>query len=201
MINKLLCMLALFALISCSGRNVNIQTEDNNSMADDTIKENIVEESKVGERISGNFDGRSSDEYAYIVKVREGEGNPIDDDNAIAEEYAVRFSNKEIADLSIGCCDATLVFEGDLNGDGADEFSVFQAPMNGCVYHWMTYTYKSGEWKELFDMFLIPTGCEGLFDDERLLNMVFLRDGDVYYYERDINDENLGWIKVKAVLK
>jgi len=201
MVRTLSYIAFLFLLISCKGNNAKNQQEELLYINNNLTEKNVTEKCNIGQKITGNFDGENPEGYAYIVLAKEGTGNPVADQNAIADEYVIRFGNKKIADLPIGCCDATLIFEGDLNRDGADEISVFQSPMNGCVYHWMTYTYKTGEWKELFDMFLIPTGCDGVFDDERLMNMVFVENGDVYHYERDVIDENLGWIKVKAVLK
>jgi hypothetical protein len=200
MIDKLPCILALFAFVSCMGKNVNVQTGNDGSTTRDTItiKENIVDELRLGRKIIGNFDGKSPGGYAYIMKVREGEGNPIDDDNATTDEYAVYFSNEDIAPLPINCCDAILIFEGDLNGDGVDELSVFQSPMNGCTYYWRTFTHKAGEWKELFDGYLIPTGCDALPYEDELLNMVVQEDGNVYYHERDAEGN---WVKTNADLK
>lgn len=192
MINKVLYILLMTVSASCLGKN--------SKQEDTTINSTpLITKNKTGERIGGNFDGKSSNEYAYILKTKEGQGNPIDDDNATADEYAIHFSNKKIASLPIGCCEAILISEGDLNGDGADELSIFQAPMNGCTYYWQTFTYKNGKWEELFDGYLIPTGCENLPNEEELLNMVIIEGNDVYYYEQDPNQGNL--IKKKAILK
>lgn len=191
-INKVLYISFILISISCLGKNTKQERTDINTSL-------VTDKDKTGERIGGNFDGKSPNGYAYIVKTKEGEGNPIDDDNATADEYTVLFSNKEIASLPIGCCDAILIFEGDLNEDGADEFSIFQAPMNGCTYYWQTFTYKNDKWEELFDGYLIPTGCENLPNEEELLNMVAKEGNAIYYYEQDPNEGNL--LKKKATLK
>jgi len=61
--------------------------------------------------------------------------------------------------LKIGCCEATLINEGDLNGDELDEISVVQAPLNGCTYTLSTFTNVNGTWKKLFEPFLLSNGC------------------------------------------
>lgn len=93
-----------------------------------------------------------------------------------------------------------LINEGDLNNDGADELSVFQAPMNGCTYSMTAYSFKNGRWKQIIETFLIPTGCDEM-NDLTLQNRIFKENNAIYYYNADLNDEKGKPIKKKATVK
>ena len=129
----------------------------------------------------------------FISKV--GHGNPME--NGVPDELALQFSDPAIPAFNIGCCEVRLINEGDLNHDGADEISAFQAPMNGNTYNWTTYTFKDNTWKPLFDSFLIPTGGDAVADQE-LDDRVFMENDSIFYYDTDFNDESFKLIK-KAV--
>lgn len=91
-------------------------------------------------RISGDFNGDGKTEYAWAVISKPGHGNPMED--GVADEFSLQFSDPSIPEFKIGCCEVTLINEGDLNHDGADELSTYQAPGNGNTYDWTTYTFK-----------------------------------------------------------
>jgi len=99
------------------------------------------ETQKMGLIITGDFDGDGKTEKAKLVKVKSGYGNPIEDD--VSDEYEIQFSNKKMKPIKIGCCEATLINEGDLNNNDKDAISIFQAPMNGCIYSMQTYIYNN----------------------------------------------------------
>ncbi len=88
------------------------------------------------------------------------------------------------------------VGEGDLNGDGAAELSVFQSPMNGCVYTMATYTFQNGKWKQLFEAFLVPTGCDEISIEE-LQSLVYKEGDKVYSMETDMNDEDFKRVRTQ----
>lgn len=86
-----------------------------------------------------------------------------------------------------------MVNEGDLNGDGADDISLYQAPMNGNTYSMQTMSLSDTAWKTIVPTFLIPTAGTALTSDQ-LQNRIYLEDGILYYLETDVNDENQGLI-------
>lgn len=150
----------------------------------------------VGEKIQGSFIGDGSRSFATAVKVVQGQGNPVE--GGTPDQYEIQFSDSRLKPVMDGCCNIRLINEGDLNDDHTDEISVFQAPMNGCTYSMTTYSYKNGGWKKLVETFLIPTGCESVTDQD-LQKRVFRKDGIIYYYDSDPN-QNGKLIKKKAVL-
>lgn len=151
---------------------------------------------KIGGEIEGNFSGNGKAIVATAIKTEEGKGNPIED--GTPAEYQIYFSDKKLKPLKIGCCAMTLINEGDLDNNGADDLSVFQAPMNGCTYSMTTYSFVNGNWKKIVDTFLIPTGCERI-DNNDLQKMIFRDNKNIYYFEKDMSDENGKSIKKKVI--
>jgi len=135
--------------------------------------------------ITGDFDGDGKTEKAKLVKVKSGYGNPIED--GVSDEYEIQFSNKKMKPIKIGCCEATLINEGNLNNNDKDAISIFQAPMNGCTYSMQTYTYNNGKWEKVLDPFLVPTACES-YSEDRLQNLVIKENNAIYYFTIDPND-------------
>lgn len=156
--------------------------------------QNHSEPSKIGKTIKGDFNGDGKLEIAQLVKVKQGYGNPIED--GIADEYEIQFSDKNIASIKIGCCEAILVNEGDLNNDDKDELSIFQAPMNGCVYMMRAYTFSESSWEIIVDPFLIPTGCDSVTEKE-IQDRIIKENNTIYYFITDPNEGNLIKQKIK----
>ncbi|QEE48382.1 hypothetical protein FUA48_01965 [Flavobacterium alkalisoli] len=134
---------------------------------------------------------------AYLIQTKTQEGNPAE--GGTSAEYIVRFNNPSIPELNIGCCEATLINEGDLDNDKKDELSVFSAPMNGCLYSMTTYTLKQGKWKTIIEPFIIPTACED-YSLEQINSLIYKEGEEVYINEPDINDENFTPIKKEIKL-
>lgn len=153
---------------------------------------------KVGEKIKGDFNGDQKMDFAIVKKTKEQQGNPIE--NGTPAEYEIQFSDPTLKSMKVGCCDIRLINEGDLNNDGSDEISVFQAPMNGCTYSMTTYSFSNGKWKKLIDPFLIPTGCETLTDND-LQQRIFKENKTIYYLETDMTNENGTLVKKKVISK
>jgi hypothetical protein len=149
-------------------------------------------------KLSGDFNGDGKMEFAYAIKIKEGHGNPVED--GVPDEYAIQFSDTGITSINIGCCEARLINENDLNHDDADEISIFQAPMNGNTYQMTTYTLKGNNWKELIEPFLIPTGGDEVSDKE-LQERIFIENDALYMYDVDYSDESFKLLKKKVVLK
>lgn len=203
---KLIILPALLLLVSCSQKN---KTEDINpeiskkdsvsvKMESKTSQEKKTTKFLVGAKIEGDFDGDGKNEFATVTKTKQGEGNPIED--GTPDEYTISFSTTSLKAIPINCCEATLINEGDLNNDGKDDFSVFQAPMNGCTYAMTTYSLQNSDWKQIIETFLVPTGCDG-FTAEDLQNRIFIENKTVYKLETDPNDESLKLIRKKIELK
>jgi hypothetical protein len=150
-----------------------------------------------GSKISGDFNGDGKMEFAYAIRVKEGEGNPVED--GTPDEYAVIFSDTTIVPFKIGCCEARLINEGDLNHDDADEISTFQAPMNGNTYDMTTHTFKGNNWKALIETFMIPTGGDYISEKE-LEERIFMENDTLYMYNVDYSDDNLKLIKKKVTV-
>ncbi|MDA6068586.1 hypothetical protein NJT12_03035 [Flavobacterium sp. AC] len=204
--NKLIILPALFLLVSCFQKsktedvNPEISNKDSVSVKTESTTSQEEKTSKllVGTKIEGDFDGDGKNEFATVTKTKQGEGNPIED--GTPDEYTITFSNASLKPIPINCCEATLINEGDLNNDGKDDFSVFQAPMNGCNYSMTTYSLQNSEWKQIIETFSVQTGCDG-FTNEDLQNRIFIENKTVYKLETDPNDESLKLIRKKNNLK
>ena len=192
-LKQFLALLTIIFLTSCSSTgqtsNTTTATGSNADKNVSKVKQDKSDGPKVGQRISGDFDGDGISEFAFSVKTKEGKGNPVED--GTPDEYAVNFSNDKLKSLPVGCCGFLLVNEGDLNNDGSDEFTIFQSPMNGCTNTVRTLTYSKGTWKDLYEPFMYSVGCGVEVTDEEYLNWVTLDNGSVYYREPDPNDEHL----------
>lgn len=181
-------------LFSCSNSS---QQNKKPVSKDETTEAKKADTVTVGIKIQGDFDGDGQTESAFDTKTKEGKGNPIED--GTSDEYTINFSTEKLRSINLGCCNSRLINEGDLNNDGADEISVFQAPMNGCTYTMTTYSFDSNNWEEIIETFLIVTACEPI-SDEDLQKRIFKEDKTVYYYDSDTNDENSKLVRKKATI-
>lgn len=204
-------MLALSGACSCGdnqGRTVNATVASSaapakgqlhfqnleGNLGQNTNKVKVVE---MVSYVAGKFMDAGRPDTACVVKAKEGAGNPVEE--GVPDEYSIKFTD-DVKTINIGCCDARLINEGDLNYDGIEELSVFQYPENGntCTFH--TFTNNHGAWKELFEPFLVPAAGEPVSDSE-LQQKVVCENGIIYYF--DLVDSNDAFIpvKTKAVLK
>lgn len=146
----------------------------------------------VGQKITGDFNGDGKTDTAFLqIKTNQ---------RTKAHSWTLSFSDKTIPTIQLGCCEPILINEGDLNGDKATEVSVFQAPENGCVYIWTTYSSKNKQWTKFIEPFLIATDCEN-FKQADLQKRVFKENGKVYYWDVDPNDEENKPIKKRVVIR
>ena len=189
---KKLIIILLFGILSCgqSSKDKIIVVEE---MGNPELKtSNLL---KIGEKIQGNFKGDGKMYVATAVKIKEGQGNPVED--GTPDAYEIQFSGN-LEPISAGCCYIRLINEGDLNNNGTDEISLFQSPMNGCTYSMTTYSFLNGNWKKLFNSFLIPTACEQI-NDEDLQKRIYKEDKCVYFLDTDPNDESGELLKKRVV--
>ncbi|MEL1242784.1 hypothetical protein AAEO56_00810 [Flavobacterium sp. DGU11] len=142
---------------------------------------------KVGDTIYGDFNGDGKLENAFRVLIKKGYGNPVED--GIPDEYEIHFSDKRIKPVKVDCCWFKLINEGDLDKDGANEITIVQAPMDGCIGSVNTFTIKAGKSYRLIHPFTIYW-CADITDSE-LQKLVVSENNSIYYYEANPNDENL----------
>jgi len=152
--------------------------------------------------ISGDFDGDGKKEFAILEMTKDGYTNlPAHGSEDSAAEFRVIFRNPKINPFNVFCCDIRLVKEEDLDGDGADEISVFSNEGNGCTYDMQTYTLKDDNWKELLEPFLVPTACDPISDKE-LQSRIFRENGKIYFLAvEDMNSTNWKLVRKVAVRK
>ena len=146
----------------------------------------------IGQKVVDDFNGDGKTDTALLkMKVNQ---------KTRAHSWTLSFNDKRIPEMQLGCCAPILINEGDLNGDKSAELSIFQAPENGCVYIWTTYSLKNSRWIKLIQPFLITTDCED-FKPTDLQNRVFKEKGKVCYWDIDPNDEENKPIKKQVVIR
>ena len=145
-----------------------------------------------------DFNGDGKADNDITINRIEGNGNPVED--GTPDSYTIIFNNKILPSLPIGCCEPQLVDEGDLNGDGAAELTVVQAPMNGCTHTLSTWSLKKGAWQQVYGPEMIPTGCDEL-SPEDLKNFIIHENGKVYFYKADFENEDFKKVKTEIHLK
>jgi hypothetical protein len=134
-------------------------------------------------RTEGDFNGDGKPDTAFgVLLVAAAPGKTQGD-------YIVRFSDGSIPSIEAGKGAIRLINEGDLNEDGHDELSIYQAPEHGCTYTMSTWSLHNNMWRKITDSWEVPTGCNYV-SDEDLQNRIVLEDGVVYYYQEDAKDSN-----------
>jgi hypothetical protein len=154
-------------------------------------------------RVEGYFDGdiRKDIGYGVFFGRINCELPPEEGAEAISEtQYIVRFQDNRIRPMPVVTGrHIRLVNEGDLNGDGEDDISIFVQSMHACMYTASTWSYIAGRWKRITDYWNIPTAC-GYLSDEDLENRIVMEDGVLYYYETDISDKDHPLVKKELTL-
>jgi hypothetical protein len=197
---KKVVVLGICGLLACGPTKKPVKEADfeGRTTVDSISRNRIDSSSEARVAKQGDFDGNGQQEKAICVQTKEAQGNPVED--GIAAAYEVRFSDSVIPAIDVRCCEVRLINEGDLNGDGRDDLSVFQAPYNGRTYSFTTYSLQKGEWKAIVAPFLIPL-VDKEPNDEELQQRVFLEKGEMYILGIDVNDINFRLIKKKASRK
>ncbi|WP_147323505.1 putative periplasmic lipoprotein [Chitinophaga silvatica] len=186
-------------LTGCSTVPTNTQVKDSVSVVQNpavtdsvaTPEEDI--RTYVSDTITGDFNGDGKIDSAWMKLTKQGYGNPVED--GVPDEYTVFFSDTSLSGIKIGCCEAILINEGDLNKDGKDELSTYQASENGNTYRMSTWTFGTGNWQPLFKTFLIPTGGDYIPLSE-IEKRVFMRNDSLFYLDFDPNDEGFRTVEV-----
>ena len=154
-------------------------------------------------RIEGHFDADTSRDIGYGVFFgRIDSEKPTEEGVEVTSEtqYIVRFRDNKIKPMPVVTGrHIRLVNEGDLDGDGDDDISIFVQSMHACMYTASTWSYIAGRWTRITDYWTIPTACDYL-SDEDLENRIVMEDGVLYYYETDITDKDLPLVKKELTL-
>jgi hypothetical protein len=189
---KQLLIVMIIGLFACGQPS---QDKKSNARKQEKVEMKHSSLPPIGKKIQGNFKGDGQSYIATATKTKAGQGNPIED--RTPDEYEIQFSSDNLKSINAGCCDIRLINEGDLNNDGSDEISIFQAPMNGCTYSMTTYSLINGIWIQIVKTFLIPTGCDNISDVD-LQKRIFKEENTIYFLETDLNDENWKLFKKKV---
>lgn len=194
MIKPALFLLMVIQLFSACNQ---IRSNDVNFISDTTKnKKSEAIQPKIGQRISGDFNGDGILENTSTKILKEGilEEEPF--------QLEINFSSDSIKSLPFSC-DRNwiwLINEGDLNGIAGDELTVYSPPNHGCTYAMTTFTFVNKNWKQLMEMFLVPTFCDEM-SDEDLQKRIFIEGNDVYYFETNFDGDSTRLVKTKAVIK
>lgn len=138
--------------------------------------------------ITGDFNGDGVTDTAFSVMHEKAVEENTQD------YYIVRFSGNALPATTSLPGRQRLVNEGDLNGDGADELTLFGEPLHGCTYTLQTFFLQGGAWRQLTAPWLVPTACNYMSDDE-LQQRIVLENGELYRFTEDVNDEDFKLIK------
>ena len=152
--------------------------------------------------VMGDFNGdfRQDTGYGVFYAKKGSEGNGEEVESDMEYQYIVRFSAGIRSIPVITGRHIRLVNEGDLNGDGKDEISVFEQSMRACKYTVSTWSYSGSRWNRISDYWYIPTACEYI-SDEDLDKRIVLEDDTVYYYETDVNDSDFPLVRKELRLQ
>lgn len=143
--------------------------------------ENVEKYTKVENKTYGDFNGDGITEYVYFELEKKGFGNPVEDGEP--DTYKVKFSNNEITPIKREFNELMIINEGDLDNDGADEITIRENPLNGCIGWATTYSIKNNKPFILIDTFSFYSGA---CDNDISINpddLVEVIDNSVFYYE------------------
>ncbi|MBV8253640.1 MAG: hypothetical protein JO154_13615 [Chitinophaga sp.] len=154
-------------------------------------------ESSPHDTITGHFSGKAQEDTAIISIITPASNTEAPED--AQDKYGVNFdAHSGIPALPPFWGAIYIVNEGDLNGDGKDDITVFNEPLHGCTFSCTTWTLTANnEWKQLFPALLVPTGCEPM-SDSAMQARVFKENGKIYRWEEDVNDDNFTQKKVEV---
>ncbi|WP_298710120.1 hypothetical protein [Chitinophaga sp.] len=187
----LLCLISLYACQPRAGEN-----DENTSVTTDPVPvvspvPRPVSGPEAATGIAGDFNGDGVIDTAWCELVKQ---SPGPDEPGI---YALKFNTSLIPDMDSIDGFFRLINEGDLNGDGLPELSLFQSPLHGTVYSMTTWALATAGWKRIAGPWLIPTAGE-YPSEESLQNRIVLENDTVYFWQEDMSDEH--FIPQKHVL-
>ncbi|WP_341838240.1 hypothetical protein WJU16_10345 [Chitinophaga pollutisoli] len=184
----LFCLVSLYACqpgVSSKERNTPAQTDSLPVIPADTANQAPLPVTSAGEAIgiSGDFNGDGVIDSAWreLVKRSSGPDEP--------DFFALKFNTTAIPGIDSIAGHFRIINEGDLNGDGLPEISLFQSPLHGTVHYMTTWTLTPAGWKSIAGPWLIPAAGE-YQSDASLQNRIVLENDTVYFWQEDVNDDH-----------
>ena len=149
---KSVLFLSFILLVGCYGRNQGTSTEDSSDSV--VIKPDSVEENaylkgidtSMNDTIVGVFDGRRKETLiAELIEERTSE-------NCVVRNWRIVSKSNSIKPMILqNRYSVRFVEEGDLDGNGTDEFGIRVEGDVGMWNSYIVYSCINGEWKVLLD--------------------------------------------------
>lgn len=184
----LLCLISLYACqagVSSKDGDTPAKTDSQPAIPADTAVQTLppVASAEEATGISGDFNGDGVIDSAWreLVKPSTDPDEP--------DLFALQFNTTAIPGIDSIAGYFRLINEGDLNGDGLPEISLFQSPLHGTVHYMTTWTLTPTGWKRIAGPWLIPTAGE-YQSDASLQNRIVLEKDTVYFWQEDVNDDH-----------
>lgn len=160
------------------------------------VAEARVEEKRDTFFLPGHYFSPDVLDSAYVFLSTPAVANEEDGENL----YTLGFTSPGLAKMPEFHNQIYITNEGDLNGDGKDDITVFNEALHGCTMMSNTYYNNArNEWKEFGEGILIPSSCDWL-SDSAMNARVFVEDSVVYRWEEDPKDDNFTQKKVKLII-
>lgn len=138
--------------------------------------------------ITGCFDGKTKDTITLFPY--DGEWEPdieSGDDYFFYDKWILISKNKTVPSTIINSYHPVLVFEGDLDGNGRDEFGVLLTGLHGAWCDYCVYTLYNNSLKEFLNVYW----WDGNEDDYRGIVRKGSRRGEVKYYTYKHTSDNI----------
>ena len=129
-------ILAILQLTACS---TNDTTKPNKFIKMDCNRDNTVERGRLKEYVVGDFNGDEKTEYAALYYF---DGNFC----------CLQFGDAGIPSFLLKWEISSLVNEGDLNGDNADEIGFFERSGMSYWGEYKVYVYETDSWREMVSL-------------------------------------------------
>ncbi|MFM7684102.1 MAG: hypothetical protein ACKO7P_15370 [Bacteroidota bacterium] len=145
--------------------------------------------------IKGDFDGNKTKDKITIYESKPGTELPAQLGGE-SPECNVKTTLKNIKNISLLTECGQLINEGDLDGNGSDEFSLVTWSPNGTQVNMNTYKIQKG----ILVLICSPQFEPGIGTEvtqKMLENRVFKKDGGIYYIDSDA----AGILETKQVRK
>lgn len=159
--NKIILNSVLLAfvsvLISCN-QNRNIHERSINDVITDSIKYDSRSLEFYRDTLIGKFDGIHEDTLiAEPVGQLEDKGYPIEDCEGWYYNWRIYTTGGTVQELILNKCTVGMQFveEGDLNGDGTDEWGYVTEWPTSTWMRYNTFTFFDGSWVEFIPAFSV----------------------------------------------
>jgi hypothetical protein len=142
-----------------------------------------IAQTKSMSTIKGDFDGNKTKDIITIYESKPGtELTP--QLGGEAAECKVKTSLKNIKNISLLNACGELINEGDLDGNGTDEFSIVQRSTNGTQVYMSTYKIQKGKLVLICSPQFEP-GIGTDITNKMLIGRVYKKNNRIYYIDSD----------------